>query len=188
FRFIETFPSAAHRFLNGFLSTQAFARSKFVKKRQTPFLDDHSGKERTTFVAPSPDASDLPQKVFKYDVWPVPLKASLFSEPRIIKSLLRSDNGRRRDIQQAKKGFVRAALFERRSSNSNLPNLTSYRYIYSVWFSLLTAICSSKRKSKLLTSAFPVLDRVRQYGIPIDQQCYRELIQSCGKCKSPELA
>eukprot|EP00474_Spongospora_subterranea_P009584 CRZ10042.1 hypothetical protein [Spongospora subterranea] len=162
-------------------------RSKFVKKKPTRFLDQDFSKDGTTFVAPSSEASDLPVSSFDYPVWPVPLKPELFNQPRLTTSLLRLDSVRRRDLQ-SKKGVSRATLWERKSSGSSLPILSSQQHIFAVWFSLLTVICSTKRQAKLLSSAFPVLERLRQAGIPADQQIFKDLIQCCGKCKCPEVA
>lgn len=72
-------------------------RSKFAKKRPTPFLDQNLS-ETTTFVAPCPDQTQLPagDVPYRYPFWPSKLDPSLFNEPRITKSLLKSDSARRR--------------------------------------------------------------------------------------------
>lgn len=63
-------------------------------------------------------------------------------------------------------------------------------YSYSLWFmqldSLLTA---APNKKKILRLAFNVLDRMEKTEIfPLDQVCYRILIELCGKYNQPEMA
>ncbi|CDH93122.1 DENN domain type RAB GEF [Caenorhabditis elegans] len=63
-------------------------------------------------------------------------------------------------------------------------------YSYSLWFmqldSLLTA---APNKKKILRLAFNVLDRMEKTEIfPLDQVCYRILIELCGKYSEPEMA
>jgi pentatricopeptide repeat protein len=67
-------------------------RSKFLLSRrfETPFLRDRSTDLSKTFVAPSPDTSNLPGpagKRYVYPLWPR-LDARLFAKPRIITPLL----------------------------------------------------------------------------------------------------
>ncbi|EGT48632.1 hypothetical protein CAEBREN_17629 [Caenorhabditis brenneri] len=63
-------------------------------------------------------------------------------------------------------------------------------YSYSLWFmqldSLLTA---APNKKKIIRLAFNVLDRMEKTEIfPLDQVCYRILIELCGKYDQPEMA
>ncbi|KAK6014114.1 PPR repeat protein [Ostertagia ostertagi] len=63
-------------------------------------------------------------------------------------------------------------------------------YAYSLWFMQLPSLISiAPNKRKILFLAFHVLDRMEHTEVfPLDQVCYRILIELCGECGEPSLA
>jgi pentatricopeptide repeat protein len=173
-----------------------FGRSKF----DTPFLKDRSTDLSKTFVAPSPDATNLPPNTtYVYPHFPT-LNPSLFSKPRISgplllskhhahhpSSMLINKSGISLGSWQPKK-VAAAKDASRRSSFNAVQTTSSEQVIATLWFVLFTAITGENRQAGALDTAFQVLVNIRNNGLQPEEEIFPCFMFACGSCGVPERA
>ncbi|KAM3726363.1 DENN domain-containing protein 4C [Dirofilaria immitis] len=159
-----------------------------------------SPNSQTEFVPPpeSPVNSDGQELIYKYEYFPRKLEPGLFQLENLRKmsiemkgSATSSDcleNALIRTKQEARSA-VETAILNARHSPVTWPKTLLF-YAYSVWFMLLPSLVHlAKSKVKILRLALHILDRMEYSGVlPLDQVCYRIVIQLCGDFGHPILA
>ncbi|VDO72217.1 unnamed protein product, partial [Heligmosomoides polygyrus] len=165
------------------------------------------------FIAPPEpiiDPSTGLEREFKYDRFPRHLDTSLFQldqlnlnrnmeQPAVpvqygkLSVILRfiSEHNRCAAVRTKPemKSSILAATNSVRTNPLNWPKTLLF-YSYSLWFMQLPSLISiAPNKRKILLLAFHVLDRMEHTEVfPLDQVCYRILIELCGECGEPSLA
>lgn len=180
-------------------------RSKIIgKKFETPFLADRSNDLNKTFVAPSPDASDLPLgETYVYSLFPT-LDLALFSKPRISSApFLIIQQSRRHQLNTARiaqRDRSRGSLSSKKSHASRKPSgsrRSSVRsglmsspdqVVMTLWFVLFTSIIGENRDARALDTAFQLLINMRRNGLQPEEEIFPCLMFACGACGQPERA
>ncbi|VBB28437.1 unnamed protein product [Acanthocheilonema viteae] len=155
---------------------------------------------QTEFVPPpestvNPDGQEL---IYKYECFPRKLEPKLFQLENLRKisiemkgSATSSDSLESALIRtkQEARSAIETAVLNARHSPVTWPKTLLF-YAYSVWFMLLPSLVHlAKSKVKILRLALHILDRMEYSGIiPLDQVCYRIVIQLCGDFGHPILA
>eukprot|EP00808_Paulinella_micropora_P009343 g18473.t1 len=165
-------------------------RSKFAKKRRTPFLDAVGYELKKTYVSPSPSTEGLFQRVYSAVSFPR-LDASLFVQPRIKPPNFRENARRERPKTPP----------ERRERALSLPvniqrMMIAQRMMYTVWFHIFTAIVGAKLKQEMakgftgrtnfLLTAFRVLDSMEDQGTRPEAEVFTVLMKACAVVVAPE--
>ncbi|VDP12311.1 unnamed protein product [Onchocerca flexuosa] len=159
-----------------------------------------SPSRQTEFVAPpeSPISSDGQELIYKYEYFPRKLETALFQLENLRKMSIEMkgsasssdclENALIRTKQEARSA-VETAILNARHSPITWPKTLLF-YAYSVWFMLLPSLVHlAKSKVKILRLALHILDRMEYSGVlPLDQVCYRIVIQLCGDFGHPILA
>ena len=185
-------------------------RSKFLSRKfETPFLKDRSGDLVKTFVAPSADATNLPNqgvKKYVYPLWPT-LDPSLYSKPRIITPLLikqgTTGSGSRSGMLLHKSSGISLGSWQpkkpaagssskdssrRTSFNTASQSTSAEQVVATLWFVLFTAIAGENSKADALDTAFQVLINLRQNGLTPEEEIFPCFMFACGSCGVPERA
>ncbi|PAV58665.1 hypothetical protein WR25_10047 [Diploscapter pachys] len=151
------------------------------------------------FITP-PEPPEGSQIEYSYNGFPRQLNAELFQLDLL--DLNRKSDGTHavpvmRDVSRCAavrtkpetKSSLMAALNAVRTSPTQWPKTLLF-YAYSLWFMQLPSLLAiAPNKRKILKLAFHVLDRFEMTEIfPLDQVCYRILIELCGQCGEPSLA
>jgi hypothetical protein len=163
-------------------------RSILVKAKPTPFLDDHKHKNYKIIDARLPDKRNLPKSSFEYEIFPS-FKKELFGEisyaqkKRSVKihQATRSQNPR----FSSSLSFKRDGLLRK---DSSIPEHAAVSLVFFIWFKVFCSIISYSKLSNYLSDAFNVLRRMMTCEIIPDQEVFRDLIETCGKCKAPDQA
>uniref|UniRef100_A0A1I7XS09 UDENN domain-containing protein n=1 Tax=Heterorhabditis bacteriophora TaxID=37862 RepID=A0A1I7XS09_HETBA len=160
------------------------------------------GSHPTVFIAaPEPiiDPSSGLEREFKYERFPRKLDQTLFQLDQLSMNL-KSDDHRvpvQHEISRCAavrtKPEVRSSLLA--ATNAVRTNVLQWSktilfYSYSLWFMQLPSLLViAPNKKKILRLAFHVLDRIERTEVfPLDQVCYRILIELCGECNEPSMA
>ncbi|VDN04276.1 unnamed protein product [Thelazia callipaeda] len=184
---------------------------KFLLDKRNHLSDDRSWNDslveyevsascQTEFVPP-PEAiinSQDQEVAYKYDYFPRHLQSALFQLEHLrkmsseIKSTVASSDGLENALirtKQEARGAIETAILNARHSPVTWPKTLLF-YAYSVWFMLLPSLIHlAKSKIKILRLALHILDRMEYSGVlPLDQVCYRIVIQLCGDFGHPILA
>uniref|UniRef100_A0A1I8EJ60 UDENN domain-containing protein n=2 Tax=Wuchereria bancrofti TaxID=6293 RepID=A0A1I8EJ60_WUCBA len=151
---------------------------------------------QTEFVPPPESTlnSDGQELIYKYEYFPRKLEPALFQLENLHKMSIEMkgsdylESALIRTKQEARSA-LETAILNARHSPVTWPKTLLF-YAYSVWFMLLPSLVHlAKSKVKILRLALHVLDRMEYSGIlPLDQVCYRIVIQLCGDFGHPILA
>uniref|UniRef100_A0A915Q514 UDENN domain-containing protein n=1 Tax=Setaria digitata TaxID=48799 RepID=A0A915Q514_9BILA len=155
---------------------------------------------QTEFVPPPESTvnSEGQELIHKYEYFPRKLEPALFQLENLRKTSIEMkgsaassdclENALIRTKQEARSA-VETAVLNARHSPVTWPKTLLF-YAYSVWFMLLPSLVHlAKSKVKILRLALHVLDRMEYSGVlPLDQVCYRIVIQLCGDFGHPILA
>lgn len=172
---------------------------------EVPLLEAESSmhfNNTSVFIAPPEpiiDPSTGLEREFKYDRFPRHLDTSLFQLDQL--NLNRNMEQPAVPVQYEHnrcaavrtkpemKSSILAATNSVRTNPLNWPKTLLF-YSYSLWFMQLPSLISiAPNKRKILLLAFHVLDRMEHTEVfPLDQVCYRILIELCGECGEPSLA
>ncbi|XP_078070387.1 DENN domain-containing protein 4C isoform X2 [Mustelus asterias] len=162
-------------------------------------LDESQKSEHTVFIMPleppPSDGKDPPGK-FSYKTFPV-LKPELFDRPQELKMPVKLLIGAtipsspalmakrtKQEIKTAQK------IAKKYFSNPALWSKCLFSHCYSLWFICLPAYVGvSHTKVRALQHAYNVLIKMRNMKVdPLDEVCYRVLMQLCGLLGHPVLA
>ncbi|XP_043575050.1 DENN domain-containing protein 4C isoform X1 [Chiloscyllium plagiosum] len=162
-------------------------------------LDESQKSEHTVFIMPleppPTDGKDSPGK-FSYKTFPV-LKPELFDRPQELKmpvSLLVGATIPSSPALMAKRTKQEIKTAHKIAKKYfSIPALWSkclFSHCYSLWFICLPAYVGvSYSKVKALQQAYDVLIKMRNMKVdPLDEVCYRVLMQLCGLLGHPVLA
>ncbi|VDK47516.1 unnamed protein product [Cylicostephanus goldi] len=153
------------------------------------------------FIAPPEPIVDPKtglEREFKYDRFPRKLDPALFQLDHL--SMNRADQQAvplqyeyNRCAAVRTKPEVRSSMLAATNSVRTNPlhwPKTLLFYAYSLWFMQLPSLVTiAPNKKKILLLAFHILDRMEHTEVfPLDQVCYRILIELCGECGEPSLA
>uniref|UniRef100_A0A1I7VVQ3 DENN domain-containing protein 4C n=1 Tax=Loa loa TaxID=7209 RepID=A0A1I7VVQ3_LOALO len=155
---------------------------------------------QTEFVPPPESTfnSDGQELTYKYEYFPRQLEPALFQLENLRKMSIEMkgsaasidclESALIRTKQEARSA-VETAVLNARHSPITWPKTLLF-YAYSIWFMLLPSLVHlAKSKVKILRLALHVLDRMEYSGVlPLDQVCYRIVIQLCGDFGHPILA
>uniref|UniRef100_A0A0K0DIL7 UDENN domain-containing protein n=1 Tax=Angiostrongylus cantonensis TaxID=6313 RepID=A0A0K0DIL7_ANGCA len=215
--FLRSRDKSAVDFFKRFCSTQSFIRfieeRSFISDKNTynAFFDDCISK---VFIAPPEPIIDMAtgvEREFKYECFPRRLDPALFQLDQL--NLNRSTDQQQVPVQSGLdsteisfdviehnrcsavrtkpevKSSMLAATSCVRTNPLHWPKTLLF-YSYSLWFMQLPSLISlAPNKRKILLLAFHILDRMEHTEIfPLDQVCYRILIELCGECGEPSLA
>ncbi|XP_029462939.1 DENN domain-containing protein 4C isoform X2 [Rhinatrema bivittatum] len=164
-------------------------------------LDESQKSEHTVFIMPPepppPDDGQEPAPKYSYKYFPK-LDFKLFDQP---KDLTRSFNGHMPTgrasnsspfIAKRTKQETKTAHKLARKYYSSPPQWAKclFSHCYSLWFICLPAYASvSHPKAKALQQAYDVLVKMRKTEVePLDEVCYRVVMQLCGLWRNPVLA
>lgn len=174
------------------------------RSMETPWLDVELSASSQTEFTPPPEPmvdSEGHEMIFKYEEFPRKLDPDLFQLDKL--NLFCKRNSDAISDGSSTDGFGSALLRTKQESRGSLENAalnarlfplswpkTLLFYAYSLWFMLLPSLLHiAASKAKMLRLAFHVLDRMEQSGVqPLDQACYRIVIQLCGEFGQPHLA
>ncbi|KAK6747295.1 hypothetical protein RB195_000479 [Necator americanus] len=156
----------------------------------------------SVFIAPPEpiiDSATGHEREFKYDRFPRHLDSSLFQMDHL--SLNRNTDQQSVPVQYENnrcaavrtKPEIRSSMLAATNSVRTNPlqwPKTLLFYSYSLWFMQLPSLIAiAPNKKKILLLAFHILDRMEHTEVfPLDQVCYRILIELCGECGEPSLA
>ncbi|XP_067839418.1 DENN domain-containing protein 4C isoform X2 [Heptranchias perlo] len=162
-------------------------------------LDESQRSEHTVFIMPleppPSDGQDPPGK-FSYKTFPV-LKPELFDRPQEFKMPIRLLTGA--TIPSSPALMAKRTKQEIKTAQKiakkyfSIPALWSkclFSHCYSLWFICLPAyVRVSHSKVRALQQAYSVLIKMRNMKVdPLDEVCYRVLMQLCGLLGHPVLA
>ncbi|WKY05599.1 hypothetical protein Q1695_006083 [Nippostrongylus brasiliensis] len=170
-----------------------------------PLLEaDFSGHLNNTsvFIAPPEPIIDPVtghEREFKYDRFPRHLDPTLYQLDQL--NMNRSADQQPVPVQYEHnrcaavrtkpevKSSILAATNSVRTNPLHWPKTLLF-YSYSLWFMQLPSLIAiAPNKRKILLLAFHILDRMEHTEVfPLDQVCYRILIELCGECGEPSLA
>ncbi|VDK77750.1 unnamed protein product [Litomosoides sigmodontis] len=174
-------------------------------------IDNHSSNDslvkyemstscQTEFVPPPESTvnSDGQELTYKYECFPRKLEPALFQLENLqkmsaeMKGSATSNDSLECALIRTKheaRSAVETAVLNARHSPVTWPKTLLF-YAYSIWFMLLPSLVHlAKSKVKILRLALHILDRMEYSGvIPLDQVCYRIVIQLCGDFGHPILA
>ncbi|KAJ1363940.1 hypothetical protein KIN20_023908 [Parelaphostrongylus tenuis] len=156
----------------------------------------------SVFIAPPEPIIDMAtglEREFKYECFPRRLDPALFQLDQL--NLNRTTDQQQVPVQYEHnrcaavrtKPEVKSSLLAAtncvRTNPLHWPKTLLF-YSYSLWFMQLPSLVSlAPNKRKILLLAFHILDRMEHTEIfPLDQVCYRILIELCGECGEPSLA
>ncbi|XP_078425763.1 DENN domain-containing protein 4C isoform X3 [Cetorhinus maximus] len=162
-------------------------------------LDESQKSEHTVFIMPlEPPLSDGkdPQGKFSYKTFPV-LKPELFDRPQELKMPVKLLIGA--TIPSSPALMAKRTKQEIKTAQKiakkyfSVPALWSkclFSHCYSLWFICLPAYVGvSHAKVRALQQAYNVLIKMRDMKVdPLDEVCYRVLMQLCGLLGHPVLA
>ncbi|CAI2349882.1 unnamed protein product [Caenorhabditis sp. 36 PRJEB53466] len=165
-------------------------------------LEPDTSHSHTTVFIPSPEPflnqETAEELQFVYEEFPTKMKSSYFQLDRLEKS---GKDGEKvpmhfeasRCSAVRTKPETRSSLLAATNAVKTNPlhwSKTLLFYSYSLWFMQLESLLiAAPNKKKILRLAFNVLDRMEKTEIfPLDQVCYRILIELCGKYEQPEMA
>ncbi|KIH64554.1 dDENN domain protein [Ancylostoma duodenale] len=156
----------------------------------------------SVFIAPPEPIIDPAtglEREFKYERFPRQLDPSLFQLDHL--SLNRNTDHHSVPVQYEHnrcaavrtKPEIRSSMLAATNSVRTNPlhwPKTLLFYAYSLWFMQLPSLIAiAPNKKKILLLAFHILDRMEHTEVfPLDQVCYRILIELCGECGEPSLA
>ncbi|CAJ0570034.1 unnamed protein product, partial [Mesorhabditis spiculigera] len=162
---------------------------------------DASLTSNTVFIPPPEPLLNLDgtERSFKYTEFPRQLDPTLFQLDKLnieqntepLQIPVEKEFGRCAAVRT--KHEVRSSLLMAsngvRTQKLYWPRILVF-YAYSLWFMQLPSMLAlAKNKRKTLRLAFHVLARLEATEvIPLDQVCYRILIELCGQCGEPHLA
>uniref|UniRef100_UPI00398EF96F DENN domain-containing protein 4C isoform X3 n=1 Tax=Pristiophorus japonicus TaxID=55135 RepID=UPI00398EF96F len=162
-------------------------------------LDESQRSEHTVFIMPleppPSDEQDPPGK-FSYKTFPV-LKPELFDRPQELKIPIKLLIGA--TIPSSPALMAKRTKQEIKTAQKiakkyfSIPALWSkclFSHCYSLWFICLPAYVGvSHSKVRALQQAYSVLIKMRNMKVdPLDEVCYRVLMQLCGLLEHPVLA
>lgn len=165
-------------------------------------LEIESSLTQTTVFIPSPEPFTDPAtgevRKFTYTGFPVNLNRELFQLEMIEKSRkagetvpvgFESSKSAAIRTKPEIKSSILAAVNAARTNPLNWAKTILF-YSYSLWFMQLESLLlAAPNKKKILKLAFSILDRMESTEIfPLDQVCYRILIELCGKYGEPSMA
>ncbi|CAD6196860.1 unnamed protein product [Caenorhabditis auriculariae] len=165
-------------------------------------LEPGTSHSHTTVFIPSPepvvDPETSEEGQFVYEEFPKHLKRPLFQLDRLDRTALEAEklsvnfeDSRCTAIRT--KPETRSSLLAAINAVKTNPlhwAKTLLFYSYSLWFMQLESLLiAAPNKRKILKLAFNVLERMERTEIfPLDQVCYRILIELCGKYGEPAMA
>ncbi|KAJ1218481.1 hypothetical protein NDU88_006060 [Pleurodeles waltl] len=174
--------------------------AEFVEDMRLIELDESQKSEHTVFIMPPeppPEDEENPQLKYSYKNFPR-LDLKLFDSPQ---DLTLTSNGHapvnrtsnspafiaRRTKQEIK---TAQKLARRYYTNPPMWAKCLFSHCYSLWFICLPAYVKvSHPKSKALQKAYDVLVNMRKTEVePLDEVCYRVVMQLCGLWGNPVLA
>jgi len=186
-------------------------RNRFTKRMETPFLKDRSTDIRRTFVAPSPDTSNLPTHAkYAYPVFPR-LDPKLFVKPRLRTPILvqtqqqgisiglgswstkrtrgrsNSDTG---SVSSLTNSIMSSVMNKEGPRRLSFPPATNEQVVSTIWFLLFSSIAGEVGPSAAgqLDLAFRLLINQRHNGIQVEEEVFPCLQLACGRCAVPERA
>ncbi|KAM4707264.1 DENN domain-containing protein 4C [Discoglossus pictus] len=176
------------------------ADQEFPEDTRLIELDDSQKSEHTVFVMPpEPLPEDGPDPIPKYSYKSFPrLDYALFDRTReqYLKFNGHTPGGRATDspqfIAKRTKQEIKTAHKLARKYYTNPPNWAKclFSQCYSLWFICLPVYVKvSHSKARALQKAFDVLVKMRKTDVdPLDEVCYRTVMQLCGLWENPALA
>ncbi|XP_078532088.1 DENN domain-containing protein 4C [Lissotriton helveticus] len=174
--------------------------AEFVEDMRLIELDESQKSEHTVFVMPPeppPEDEENPQPKYSYTNFPR-LDLKLFDRPQDPTltfnghaSLNRTSNSPAFIARRTKQEIKTAQKIARRYyTNPPMWAKCLFSHCYSLWFICLPAYVKvSHPKNKALQKAYDVLVNMRKTEVePLDEVCYRVVMQLCGLWGNPVLA
>uniref|UniRef100_A0A1I7TPQ7 PPR_long domain-containing protein n=1 Tax=Caenorhabditis tropicalis TaxID=1561998 RepID=A0A1I7TPQ7_9PELO len=166
-------------------------------------LEPDTSHNHTTVFIPAPEPFINPENgeemQFVYSEFPSQMRSEYFQLDRLEKSEKRDGDRVPMHFEALRCSAVRTKPENRSSllaainavkTNPLHWSKTLLFYSYSLWFMQLDSLlAAAPNKKKIIRLAFNVLDRMEKTEVfPLDQVCYRILIELCGKYNQPEMA
>uniref|UniRef100_A0A7I4YM87 C-myc promoter-binding protein n=1 Tax=Haemonchus contortus TaxID=6289 RepID=A0A7I4YM87_HAECO len=204
-RFIEERSFISDKSTYNAFFDDCIAKVDMSEGNDVPLLESDSSahlNNTSVFIAPPEPIIDPAtglEREFRYERFPRRLDPALFQLDQL--NLNRTTDQHTVPVQYEHnrcaavrtkpemKSSILAATNSVRTNPLHWPKTLLF-YAYSLWFMQLPSLVSiAPNKRKILLLAFHILDRMEHTEVfPLDQVCYRILIELCGECGEPSLA